>query len=314
MLIGVFKSNQKILGVGVVLLTALFWLPSFFIEPEAEIVNAVLTGFRWLDLFISIVLISAQAVYLNIIVNEYKLVDDNTHLTSLVFVILNSSFLMLFNLNQVLIANTFVLFGMHQLLKLYDTRGGFALVFNAGFLMSMATVIYFPNAIFLLLLFVGLLYMFSPKWRDFLIALIGFSIPVIYMVSYHFVFGDGSSFELKDYVIKVFNIEWSNLTSFGRTLCFIILGLVLLAFMRVSTNMNRGGLRARKMLVVIFLMSFFGLGSLFFNGLDSLATFVVLTIPLSIIVANFFQSIKKKWLAELVFTVLLTGVIANYFL
>ncbi|MDB4534788.1 DUF6427 family protein, partial [Vicingaceae bacterium] len=283
------------------------------IDQSSESAKFISTGFIWLDLAISIALISIQAVYLNIIVNEYKLLDNNSHLASLMFVLLNSAFLLLFSLNQVVIANTFILLGIHQLLRIYDSKGSFALSFNAGFLISIATTIYFPNAIFLLLFWVGIIYMITPKWRDFAITLIGFSVPIIYVVSYSFVFDNLNVLELNSSQTSVYNMNWSILGSIDKALFFIILGILILALLSVISNMSKGVLRTRKMLVVIILMGLFGLGTIILNKADYLATFVVLTIPLSILIANFFQGIKKQWLAELLFLCLLTVIVVNYF-
>jgi hypothetical protein len=314
MLIGIFKSNQKLVNGLVILLTVLLWIPAFFIEGGTEAASFISTGFIWLDIIIAIILISIQAIYLNIIVNEYKLVENNSHLTSLIFVLFNSCFLELLSLNQVVIANTFILLGVHQLLRIYDTKGGLAFSFNAGFLISIATVIYLPNGVLLLFLLFGLIYMTSPKWRDFIITLIGFSIPIIYVVCYNYVFGELEGFKLVDYLKEVFNLIWSELPIFRKVLFFVILSVIILSFMRIASHMNRGALRTRKMLVVIIIMTVFGLGTLLLNKVDYLATFVLLTIPISIVVANFFQNIKKKWLSELLFIILLSLIIINYFL
>jgi hypothetical protein len=314
MLVGVFKSNQKLVNGLVILFTVLLWIPAFFIERDTATASFISSGFLWLDIIIAIILISIQAIYLNIIVNEYKLVENNSHLTSLIFVLFNSCFIKLFSLNQVVIANTFILLGVHQLLRVYDTKGGFALSFNAGFLISIATVIYLPNGVLLLFLWFGLIYMISPKWRDFIITLIGFSIPVIYVVCYSYFFGDLEGFKWTDYIKEVFNLRWSEFSVLLKVLFFVILSVIILSFMRITSFMNKGALRTRKMLVVIIIMTVFGFGTLLLNKVDYLATFVLLTIPISIVVANFFQNIKKKWLSELLFITLLGLIISNYFL
>lgn len=313
MLIKVFKSNQNLINGLVILLTIFLWLPSFFTPPENSLIAMVSTGFNWLDISIAILLIAAQAIYLNSIVNEYKLVENNTHLTSLIFVIFNSCFFSLFVLNQVVIANSFVLLGVHQLLRLYDNKSSYSLSFNAGFLLSIATVIYLPNAIFLCLLWIGLIYMISPSWRDLVITLLGFSVPVVYFISYHFIVGDLAVLELITHNSTVFSFEWDHLSVLHKLLLSLVVGILLMAFFRLSVTINSGGLRRHKMLKMIVLMSVFSLGSLLFNGLDYLATFVVLTIPSSIVVANLFQHMKKKWLAELLFTFLLGVMLLDYF-
>ena len=87
MLIRVFKSNQKLVNGLVFLLVFLLWLPAFFIQLEIVIPECITTNLKWLDISICILLIASQSVYLNIIVNEYKLLKENSHLTSLMFLI-----------------------------------------------------------------------------------------------------------------------------------------------------------------------------------------------------------------------------------
>ena len=313
MFIKVFKSNEKLTNGLVILITLLLSIPSFFIQQNEDVMNFISTGYFWLDKSILILLISIQAVYLNVVANEYKLLENNTHLTALIFVVFNTSFLLLLNLNQVIIANTFVLLGVHQLLKLYDNKVSFSLSFNAGVLISIATVIYFPNGIFILLLWFGLIYLISPNWRDFLITIFGFCLPIIYVVSYNFVIDDSSFLELIPYNLCVFKIDSQVFSFFNNVLFLSIIGVILFAYLKLSIRINRGGLRRSKMLVILIFMSLFGLGTLFFNEFDYLATFVVLTIPVSVIVAIFFQNLKKKWLAELLFLILLVLIILNYF-
>jgi hypothetical protein len=313
MLLRVFKSNEKLINGLILLLPIFLALPFFFKSEQIDLLLVLSTGFKGLDISLVILLIAFQAIYLNSIVNSYKLVADNSHLTSLMFVVLNCSFLELFNLNLVLIGNTFVLLGIHQLLRLYDRKGGFALLFNAGFFISVALVIYFPNVVFLLFLWTGVLYMMSAKWRDFVITLIGFSVPIAYLLSYKFVVGDLSFFELGVDGIAIFNFSWGQLSVLGKILLSCILLTVFMAFMRVASSMNRGTIRTRKMFVIIFLMCLFGLLTLSLNGVDYLATFIVLTVPLSILMAKFFQQIKKQWLGELLFMTLLFLLIGNYF-
>lgn len=313
MLIKVFKSNQKLINGLVILITLFLGLPSFFIEHNPYLIRFISTGYFWLDISIVILLISLQAIYLNAIANEYKLLENNTHLTSLLFVLFNTSFVLLFNLNQVVIANTFVLLGVHQLFRLYANKGSFSLSFNAGFLISIATLIYLPNGIFLLLLWFGLIYLISPKWRDFVITIFGFCLPIVYVISYNLLTGGSSSLDLISYNLTVFKTDDQLFPPLAMVLFFLILGVILLAYFKLSSGIGRGGLRRYKMLVVLILMSLFGVGTLFFNKFDYLATFVVLTIPASVVVASFFQNLKKKWLAELLFMILVVLIVLNYF-
>ncbi len=94
-----------------------------------------------------------------------------------------------------------------------------------------------------------------------------------------------------------------------RLLIVTIMGMLNL-FVTISNSI----VKIRKMLVVVLLMLILGLLTMFLNKFDFIATLIVISIPLSIIVANFFQNIKRPWLAELLFSSLLVSVLLGYFL
>ncbi|MBL4594085.1 MAG: hypothetical protein JKX68_09755 [Flavobacteriales bacterium] len=295
-------------------LTIVLWLPAFFMDLEIEFSHLVSTNIKWLDIVIAIFLIAAQSIYLNIIVGEYKLVKDNSHLTSLMFVLFNSCCLLLLNLNQVVIANTFVLIAFHQLLRMYNLKNNYAILFNASFLIALASLIYLPYIAYFFLLWLTLIYTATPKWRDFTISLIGLSIPLIYFITYKFVVNDLSEINFNNELITIFNVRWSEFTFFLKLFFIVFTVITLLSFMSLVSTLNRSGVRVKKMLVVVVgWMSVFGLTTLFMNQFDYLATFLIVSIPLAIVIANFFQNIKKTWLAEILFLCLLGGSILSYF-
>jgi len=313
MLIGVFRSNQKLVNLITILLTIILWLPAFFMEVDVEFSHLITTNIKWVDIVISIFLIAAQSIYLNVIVNEYKLVKENTHLTSLIFLIVNSSCLLLLNLNQVLIANTFILVAFHQLLRMYNLKNNYATLFNASFLIAIASLIYLPSIAYFILLLVTLIYTATPKWRDFMISLIGLSVPFIYFITYKFVFGSLFEIDFNNYQASIFDIQPNEVTFFLQLFFIILSVIILLAFVRLLPILGKSVVRVKKMLIIVVLMLVVGLTTLLLNGFDYFATFLMISIPLSIIIANFFQNIKKAWLAELLFLTLIGGLILGYF-
>ncbi len=313
MLIGVFKSNQKTVNALTVLLTAILWLPAFFLDLGTDSPNLVSTNIRWIDLSISIVLIIAQAIYLNYIVSEYKLIKENAHLTSLMFVLYSSCCLFLLNLNQVIIANAFTLVAFHQLIRMYNLKNNYATLFNASFVIAIASLIYFPSIVYFVLLWVALVYTTTPKWRDFIISLLGLSVPFVYFITYKIIIGSFSDIDVGEYMIVLFDIKWNEFTLFNQLFLVIFSAVFLLALMNLFVTINKSVVRTKKMLIIVLLMFILGLGTLILNSFDYFATFLMASIPLSIIAANFFYNIKKPWFAELLFLSLLLGAALSYF-
>ena len=311
MLIGVFKSNQKLINGLTVLLLSLLWIPAFFLDNGTH--GLISTGVWWLDLFLMIFLLACQSIYLNYLASEYKLVKDNSHLTSLIYVILNSCFLWFFELNAVVIANTFVLIALHQLFRIYGTKNHFSLSFGTGLLLGLAGLIYFPMFAYFILLWAFLIYTTTPTWRDFFVSLIGLSLPIVYYIVYKFVFGDLLMLNLSDYLNQIFVINWETFTAFNQ---LFLIGLLLIfgfALLKLVAVINSSVVKTSKLLIMAVLMLVLGFGSLFLNQYDFLATFLMTSIPVAIIIANFFQNLKKVWLAEVLFLCLMILMILGYF-
>lgn len=312
MLIGVFKSNQKVINGLAVLVLILLWIPAFFSDTTP--IGLISAGLRWLDLVLLVFLLSFQAIYLNFIASEYKLVKDNSHLTSLIYVVLNSCFVQFFEFNTVVLANLFVLIALHQLYRLYGSKNNFSISFGAGLLIGLAGLLHFPMFVYFFLLWFVLIYTTTPNWRDFIVSLIGVILPVIYFVSYSFVMEDYSLISINHYINKTFVLSWENVTIYNQ---LYILGLILvlaIAIFSLFITLGREVVKTSKMLIVVMFMFAIGLISLFLNEYDFLATFLMLTVPLSIIIANFFQSLKKIWIAETMFFYLLVTMVLGYFL
>ena len=311
MLIRLFKSNQKIINGATILFLIFLWIPAFFSETVS--LGSAYTGLLWLDLLLMMCLVMCQSIYLNFIVSEYKLVKDNSHLTSLIYAILNSCFIWVFDLNAIVLSNTVVLLALHQLIRVYGTKNHFSILFSAGFLLGLAGLIYPPMFIYFILLWAFLVYTTTPSWRDFIVSFLGFCTPLVYFVVYEYVFRDLAGFSITDYFNPTFDVSWVSFTLMNQLFLSGLLLILGAAILNLFVTIRKSGVKTSRFLVMILLMFILGLGSLLLNQVDLLATFLVLSIPMSIILANLFQNMKKVWLAEMVFLYLLITLILGYF-
>lgn len=311
MLIRLFKLNQKIVNALAIVLLLLLWIPSFLMDSEAP--NLFITGLRWLDNLFLIVLIGCQAIYLNFIVSEYKLVKENSHLTSLIYIVLNSCFLWLLELNLVLFANIFLLMAFHQLLRIYNAKDDYSISFNAGLLIGLAGMIYAPLFVYFILVWIVLIYAGTPSWRNFIISLLGLCVPLIYFVAYHLIWDDLLTIDVGSYFIRLFDVGWQNFNLYNQLFLVVLLIVCCFAFLNLFTTIGRSVVKTSRMLVMVLLMVVLGVATMFLNQYDFSASLLVLSIPLAVIIANFFQNMKKMWLAEFLFSCMLLSIILGYF-
>ena len=320
MLLQIFKSNQSIVGLIVVLLTVLLWIPGFFVSQEM-ILNIEVVKFngfdflfepRWFNVVLTSLLIGGQAIFLNYIINSHKVLKSKTFLVALFYVLINGSAFVLFSLNLILVVNTFILLMLHQLFMLYNSVQANARLFNLGFFVGVVAVLYNPLIILFPLVIFSITYVRTPKGKDFLILIIGLLVPFIYWSAYLYLTNqlittiDNYLLFHQDTVEK--GIILNSYFLYGLGL------LTLAAIFNLLTTLGRKVVKTRKLLIIVLLLLLVSSATYFYNTQNFRVTYLLLGIPVAIILAHFFLNMKRKMLAELIFVMLIVGLVLDYFL
>lgn len=311
MLVKIFKSNQQLWNIVAVLLLSSIWVFNFshreVVEPDFSL------GVLWFDVLVGIVLVSFQSVFLNVIVNKYNLLNETTHLPGLLLVFFSCLSIFSLTNNQIIIANSLLVLVLYQVLNLYNSDKKFGLLFNSGLLIGLATIFYMPSIVYFIMLWIALIYLSTPVWRDFAISLIGFVVPIVYYVAYFYVFKDLSELVFISKHLSIYSFSWSE-SSFWTRLLLVAVGIYCaISCFYLMMSAGRSIVRIRKMLLIVLLVFLVSLTTLFLNQKDIIAT-ITMTIPaLSIIMANFLQKQRKSWVAELVFLSMVFLLLMSYF-
>ena len=320
MLLEIFKSNKSIVGVLVVMLSVILWVPGFFISHETILETQVasfnglefLFAPRWLNVLLTALIIAGQAVLLNYIVNSNKVLKSNSFLVGLFYVLLNGVGLVLFSLNLIIVVNIFVLLLIHQLFKLYNLQQANASLFNLGFFVGISVVLYNPLIVLLPLAIFGIAYVRTPKGKDFLVLLIGFLIPFIYWFTYLYLTNELVA-TIDNYVL-FYTDEVDNAIATNYYFLGFISFLSVLAVFNLFLTIGKNVTKTRKLLMMVLLLFGVLACTYFFRTQDCRATYLLLVVPISIILANFFTGIKRRGIGELVFILLIVTILLDYFL
>lgn len=313
MIVGIFKSNQGIVNVFTVILLIVLWGINEFYGTQLDVVNGLSVGNFWIDFFLGILLVAFQAIFLTMIVNEYKLTNDTTHLPSLFLILLYSIELFENGFNQILLSNTLTLIALYQLFKLYNVKTKITYLFNAGILIGIATLLYPPNIVYFLFIWIVLIYIATPVWRDFVVSLIGFVLPITYFLVYSFVTEDLYTWNALIEKLPFYSIDYLGFNFWEKLLILILALLLLVAGVGLLKVMQRSVTRTRRMLWVIVIYGLIAIATMLFNRFDYLVSIQMTFIPVALVLAIFFQNIKKQWLSELVFLCVLGLVVIGYF-
>ncbi|WP_165822246.1 hypothetical protein [Hymenobacter edaphi] len=126
---------------------------------------------------LALVLVLAQGIRLNQVLNRYNVHPERGYLAALTYVLLASVSAELDTLSPLLIGQTFAVFALSALLP--TTREGYdsSRLFRAGFLLGLAALCFLPLAWLLLLGLFAVISFAANTFRSFLLLLCGFAFP-----------------------------------------------------------------------------------------------------------------------------------------
>jgi hypothetical protein len=280
--------------------------------PFYEMVAGIFINVTWLSPLIGLILVISEAFLLNYIVNENEVLAKQSYLPALFYIIFMSNNKAMLTLHPLLFGNLFILFAVHKLLSSYRKDNAFSQAFDAGMLISVATLFYFPFIVFLPLLGVGLIILRPFSWREWLISFLGAAIPYLFVITYYFWY-DILDYLFYDKMFYSFLREKQNLDNSKSFYFMIGFGwlLLLLSMGKILLGGGIGSQRTKKS--IIFLVWFFFFSALSISLAPEISTkyFSALAIPGAVFCANYFSNIKKVWWAEFLFLLLLTSLFIN---
>ncbi len=268
----------------------------------------------WLLVCLGYLLVCSQCLHLNTILNKYEVLYKASYLPALFFLLFSAILPQFVVFHPLLFVNTIMLFVFEKILRLYKSNQPLALDFDACLLISMASLFYFPAALFAFLFFISLSILKPFSWRDWVVGLLGLLTP--YFFTFVIFFLKDQWREFLDFILSTpirEKMEIKDLVPKGYQLTILVAGAFFLAaLLKLRNNFYKNDIRTRNFQQVIIIFILTSAGSALLTRENMLFKLNVMTIPFSVIVSNYFLSIKKRWWAEILFYMLLATLIFNY--
>ena len=275
-----------------------------FVSWIYELVPSTLT-----QNILACILIFFQAVYINRIVVKHRIASEITLFPGLIYIILVSLLPQYTYLSPVLIANTFILMAFSEIFKIYKRPFVMKQIFNSGFMISIAAIIYLPYIIYILAGIIGLAIIRSFKTKEILQYLSGIVIPVFLYGSWvfykrHLVEKMGSIYSGKlGFPSHILNIDMQGYLGLAA-----ITVILLYCFFSYSGYLMKKSIQVQKKIDILFWLSFFAVVSiLIYDHLDY-DHLLMLAIPLSILLSMSLIKINNTMIAELLHLTVLIGI------
>lgn len=258
---------------------------------------------------VAVLLISFIAHQINTIFNRQSFYSKTSFLPGFIYV------LCLFGLDQLhfspeLIAHLFLVWALGQFLRLRRQEGAKTIMFWGGFLLGLAMIFSTLSAGLILLSWICLMIFRPFVWREWLLVILGFVLPIFYYFAILFMVKGTFYFDVAD---PIFQEEID--TDLFSALALGIFGLIVLGGLyKYLSVMRTEIIRFKKQSLVLFhfLWIAFGIWSLGYFVFD--LTYTSFVIPLAYLIGTAFLHAKSSATPSLVVIIWLIISGANIFL
>lgn len=309
-MIAIFK--QKSPGnIVVLLLFALLLKLPLFLYPKTVVASPI-DGrlYQWLlsaippgnpmtYSMIAFILLYTQALMVNYMVNEYRMIVKSTYLPAMAYVLITSLLPEWNYLSSPMLANSFIIWMFINLFRLYSSNNAKAQLFNIGLIAGITSYIYFPSAAFVLCILVGLMILKPFRLNEVVLFFLGCLTPYYFHAVYLFLFSELNfanfipHISIRVPILK--NSIWLAGSILLLTIPFLIGGYY------VQANLRRMLIQVRKnwsVLLIYLLLAFF---VPFINSDQSFETWILVTVPFAAFHACAYFYPVKRWFPLLIF-------------
>jgi len=325
-MISLFRTTRLYPVFLLIVLAALMWIfsksASYTLVPANGmplydlIMNLLSFLPSWFRPILGFTLITSQAIHFNMVLNKHEVLYKQTWIPALMYLLLAGLVPPFLGVHPLLFVNSLLIPVIDRLFSLYKNNSPMPLAFDGAFLLSIAALFYLPAAALLLFYFTGLLILRPFSWREWMVTLIGMTLPFFFALLYYFVNDDLYGFCQRVFVSGIKKeIDLEHFFNARYSPSIIVVGMLfLLSLLRVQANYFKNVNKTRLIQQLMILMIPVCLLSVLVAPDESLFRFNSLPIPLALYISYFFISGRKRWTGEVLFLLLLLGWVYNYYL
>jgi len=248
--------------------------------------------------------------YIGKLNRKFTLHRVRTLLPTGLFILLAGSIKELHSLHPVYFAIPFLLFAFNRMFDAYGKKTLHSNAFDTGFLLSVGSLFYF-NLIFLFpaLLISLILINREFSWRDLVLITLGLVLPWTFAFFYYLGFDKIPEFvEVIGQNILTDNNHIKENIAVLSYLGLIAL-LLIIGTIRIIRQFDEKKISTRNYYTTFFFVFLFASLTLVLVPAVSYETTVILAVPLSFLLSNFFVSLRRSFWGELLFLALAGSII-----
>ena len=316
MLLQIFKTSQPLSWILIITIISisraiLFITTNIELHPiENETFTSYFTlqfanSIPWLSHLASTLIILFSGLFFNKIAQNINILEGIHYLLFLffgIFISFNPENLLL---TPFIISVPFSLFSLNLILSQPKGNVSLGSIFNASFLIGFGSIIYFPSIILFPILIISLFYLNQAKWRYFMVSIIGFLTPWLFndVILYSFALNQELLFPYWAKNFTTFQIA----NYFPIYTSILLLALILFQSFFYMRVVSKSIIKIKKTLFLVLVYLIMGIVITGFVQTNSMVFLNLILFPVSLLFTVIHLEIKKWWLSDLLFLILLVN-------
>ncbi|MCF8428848.1 MAG: DUF6427 family protein [Bacteroidia bacterium] len=287
--------------------------------PLAQFVFSWVTTFEDYYLFSAIsatILIVLQAWMVNHLVIKHTILNKDSFLPALLFVLLNSFYPQQMFLSPQLIANLFIILMFQRLCNLYESEKPLYIVLDSGLYLGLAVLFNYDTLVYLPFILISVILMTYFNIRFILASIFGLLLP-IYLLGVMFFMMDNLN-DLKIIIQNSLNRNYLNSISinWNKIIPWFLIGfIVFVSGISLQINYFKNKVKTRRILFTLVLYIIISILLALIEDHNIVFAICYLSVPICIVMANYFMSKKHVILKEIFFfSLVIAAVIYQYFI
>lgn len=323
-MIRTIKSNRP----GNILLIIFFGLLGWmgrFIAPEAvtvptqgkllstpvwRMMEAWFMSYNWIAVVMPFVFLLIAAFLLVRINRKYILLNERTYLPALFLVLLSGGWISQQGPHPVWIITLLVFLLIDTLFQLYRSNYALNKLYMAGFYIALGSIFYVPFVFYIFLVYVALVLLRPFIGREWLVPILGFATPYLFLLTYYFGFT-----EKWEHVITVilnnldYYFQWPHLSAVMQIYIVLVALLIIIASAVLVRNLRIKKVRTRKYFELLLWIFIISVALFLFLPNVGAEIMLVASLPTTYVFTEYMYHSRKNWPGTIFFYLLLAGVL-----
>ena len=283
-----------------------------FVEPFARLLVPVSYEYVFspiANVFLAGILVLAQALLVNYLVNHFNLLGKPTFLPALMYVTITALFTPFMVLSAPLICNFLVIWMLFKLFSFYKSDDAKSTAYDLGMIVAVGSLIYLPYIYLFLSIWIALV-IFKPfNWREWISGILGYLTIFFFLAVFYY---------LNNRLGNFYNI-WAplgtkfpnriNINYYNYLVLVPVLVILVLYFFKLQQNYLKSYVQVRKSFQLLFFIFLIGGLSFYVKSEFNLSHFLLCAVPAAVFFSYYFVNANIKWFYESLYLLLLISII-----